>query len=171
MFIAKVSKIINDEKAEIVLNKIKYTKTKEKFSIDIFKDRIINKEAIPLEETKYIYEFLDYDSDVEKRFGQDLNSHVEVLVFSKLPKGEYEIFTPVGSFSPDWMIVFNKKKVTHAYFIAETKGKTGNLELRGVEKAKIECARKHFEVISDGNVKFDAVSGFEELKNKIGMII
>jgi type III restriction enzyme len=167
VFISKVSKIINDEKAEIILNKIIYKKTKENFSIDIFKDKVINKEAVPLDNTKYIYEFLDYDSDVERRFGQDLNSHVEVLVFSKLPKGDYEIYTPVGSFSPDWMIVFNKDKVTHAYFIAETKGKTSGLELRGVEKAKIACAKKHFEAISGKNVKFDAVASFEELKEKI----
>lgn len=79
---------------------------------------------------------------------------------SKLPKEGYKIPTPIGEFSPDWMIVFNKDKVTHIYFVAETKGKTGSMDLRGVEKAKINCAKKHFKAISGDLVKFDAVSSF-----------
>jgi type III restriction enzyme len=170
-FILKVAGKINDEKAEIILQKIKYSKTGSKLSLEIFKNnKFLNSKILALEANKYIYDYLDYDSDVEMKFASDINSYVDVLVFSKLPKGEYEIYTPVGKFSPDWMIVFDKQKIRHAYFVAETKGKLGKFDLKGVEKAKIECARKHFQAISEGNVKFDAVVSFEELKNKLELV-
>ena len=51
------------------------------------------------------------------------------------------------------------------YFIAETKGSMNSLELRDVEKAKIECAKKHFESISNGSVKYDVVDSYESLIN------
>jgi len=107
---------------------------------------------------------------VEKNIAIAIDDSIEVSVFSKLPKGEYVIYTPVGKFSPDWMIVFDKDKVKYAYFVIETKGSTRKLDLRGVERIKIECARKHFHAISDGKVKFDAVSNFDELRNKIELL-
>ena len=45
----------------------------------------------------------------------------EVCVYAKLPKG-FSIPTPVGNYSPDWAIAFNKGTVKHIFFIAETKG-------------------------------------------------
>ena len=44
--------------------------------------------------------------------------------------------------APDWAIAFNKGMVKHIFFIAETKGTMESMELRGVEKAKIACAKK-----------------------------
>ena len=38
-----------------------------------------------------------------------------------------------------------------------------SLELRDVEKAKIECAKKHFKCISNDEVKYDVVSSYEKL--------
>ena len=37
------------------------------------------------------------------------------------------------------------------------------MELREVEKAKIECAKKHFKSISNDNIKYDVVSSYDEL--------
>jgi type III restriction enzyme len=37
------------------------------------------------------------------------------------------------------------------------------MQLREVEKAKIECARRHFEKISDDTVKYSAVSSYADL--------
>jgi len=39
--------------------------------------------------------------------------------------------------------------------------------LRGIEKAKIQCARKHFEQISKGKVKYDVVDSYEKLMDKV----
>jgi type III restriction enzyme len=85
-----------------------------------------------------------------------------VSVYAKLPGGFF-IPTPVGNYNPDWAIVFEEDKVKHVYFIAETKGSMDSLEFRGIEKAKIHCAKKHFEKISNNSVKYDAVDSFEKL--------
>lgn len=62
-------------------------------------------------------------------------------------------------------IVFKEGTVKHIYFIAETKGTMNSMELRGVENAKIACARKHFEKISTEKLKYEVVHTYEELLN------
>lgn len=36
-------------------------------------------------------------------------------------------------------------------------------KLRAVERGKIECARKHFEAISNGDIKYGVVDSYESL--------
>jgi type III restriction enzyme len=168
-FTIKISKIINDEKAEIIYENIEYHSLKDKIPIQIFEENIQNKGRY-IELKKYIYDYLIYDSDIEKNLAQNMDKSTQILVFSKIPKGDYVIYTPVGKFSPDWIIVFDKNKVKYAYFIIESKGSTRPLDLRGTERIKIECAKKHFKAVSSGNVKFDVVSSFEDLINKIETI-
>jgi type III restriction enzyme len=85
-----------------------------------------------------------------------------VVVYAKLPKSFY-ISTPIANYSPDWAIVFDKEKVRHIYFVAETKGSDSDMDLRGIEQLKIHCAEKHFDSISGGVVKFSKVSSFDKL--------
>ena len=40
---------------------------------------------------------------------------------------------------------------------------TESMQLRGVEQAKIACARKLFNEISDTDVRYDAVDSYEKL--------
>ena len=72
-----------------------------------------------------------------------------------------------GHYSPDWAIVFHEGKVKHIYFIAETKGTMESLNLRPIEKSKIDCARKLFAKLSDGLVTYDHVDSYQELMNKV----
>ena len=44
------------------------------------------------------------------------------------------------NYAPDWAIVFNEGDVRYVYFIAETKGSMDDMELRGIEKTKTDCA-------------------------------
>jgi type III restriction enzyme len=73
----------------------------------------------------------------------------------------------VGNYSPDWAIVFHEGAVRHIYFIAETKGTMDSLELRPIERAKIDCAKKLFATLSNGAVQYGHVDSFEELMNKV----
>lgn len=82
---------------------------------------------------------------------EELDGSDEVNVYAKLPKG-FSIPTPVGHYSPDWAIVFHEGSVRHIYFVAETKGTMDSLNLRPIEKAKIDCAKKLFATISTGMV-------------------
>jgi type III restriction enzyme len=111
---------------------------------------------------------MDYvfsDSDGERKFASALDGASEVCVYAKLPRS-FQIPTPVGNYAPDWAIAFNKGTVKHIFFIAETKGSLG-MQLRGVEQAKIECARKLFNDVSTSNVRFGAITKYEELLNII----
>jgi type III restriction enzyme len=75
----------------------------------------------------------------------------------------------MGKYNPDWAITFREGSVKHIYFVAETKGE-GNLDSLSftshtgdIEKAKIECARRHFAAISSNTVKYSAISSYSEL--------
>ena len=73
--------------------------------------------------------------------------------------------TPIGSYNPDWAIVLNTDEGEKLYFVAETKGTDNINDLKGFEKKKILCGRKHFEVIDSG-IKYEAVKTLLSLKNK-----
>ena len=90
-------------------------------------------------------------------------------MYAKLPKSFY-ITTPVANYSPDWAIVFDKDKVRHIYFVAETKGSDSEMDLRGIEKLKIHCAEQHFKTISGGVVKFSKVSSYAKLLEVVQII-
>ena len=104
---------------------------------------------------------------VERRFAQDLDQAAEVWVYAKLPRG-FQIPTPVGNYSPDWAIAFYEGTVKHIYFVAETKGTMESLNLRPIEDAKISCARKLFNEISTGKVRYEAVATYQDLLNIMG---
>ena len=166
-FIRKVSNIINDEKATTVIDGITYHKTEQKYSNDIFTINNVGgelgKNAIDVK--KHIYDYLVTDSKNEKEFAKKLETG-EVTVYAKLPNG-FKIPTPVGYYNPDWAIVFDNQTFKYIYFIAETKGSMNSMELREVEKSKIECARKHFACLSNNDVKYDVVDSYESLINML----
>ena len=68
--------------------------------------------------------------------------------------GGFTIPTPVGSYNPDWAIAFQEGKVKHMYFVAETKGTLEEMKLKGIEKAKIECAGKFFSALGTKGVQY-----------------
>ena len=167
-FIIKVSNLINDEKATVIIEHIQYNKLEKAYNTDIFTEpemkSITLKNSIPTE--KNLYNYLIYDSDVEKKFGEDLDKNSDVSVYVKLPKGFY-INTPVGHYNPDWAIAFNEGSVKHVYFVAETKGSMQSLQLKSIEKAKIDCARVHFKAISSDTIQYDVVDNYESLLDKV----
>lgn len=162
-FIRKVSNIINEEKATTVIDGITYHKTDEKFTNDIFTINNVRGELgeNAIDVKKSIYDYLVTDSKNEEKFARKLESG-EVTVYAKLPSG-FKIPTPVGNYNPDWAIVLDNPSFKYVYFIAETKGDLSSLQLRDVEKAKIECAKKHFALLSTHDVKYGAVASYQDL--------
>lgn len=69
----------------------------------------------------------------------------------------------VANITLDWVIVFDEKDVKYIYFIAETKGKLGSLDIRGREDIKINCAKKLYETLSSENLKYDVITNYEGL--------
>ena len=170
-FIIKAANLINEQKATLIIQHISYTKIDGQdavYDTNIFTEPTLKgKFGInAIATTKNIYDHLLYDSIIEKDFAEKLEQAQDVVVYVKLPKGFY-ISTPVGKYNPDWAIAFNQEHIKHIYFVAETKGNMSSLELRDIEKAKIECAKKHFKSISNNEIVYDVVSNYEELMQKV----
>ena len=166
-FISKVVKLINEQKATMIVDHITYDETSGKYDNDIFtaeKSSQSFDKAFRAQKAIQDYVFTDGSAEksIERRFAEDLDTAEEVCVYAKLPKG-FHIPTPVGNYSPDWAIAFNEGAVKHIYFIAETKGTMDSLNLRPIEQAKIKCARKLFNNISTSNVRYHDVDSYESL--------
>ncbi|MCT2194815.1 DEAD/DEAH box helicase family protein [Paenibacillus sp. p3-SID1389] len=163
-FIIRASKLINEQKATTIIESITYDVINDTFHTDVFTKNNLKGQlglnAISVE--KHIYDYVVTDSKIERAFAKELDTSKEVQVYAKLPRGFY-IPTPVGDYNPDWAIVFKEGDVKHIYFIAETKGSMDSMELREVEKTKIECARKHFAKLNTGQLKYDVVNSYEKL--------
>ncbi len=167
-FISKVTRIIKEQKATMVVEHISYDQLEGSYDSSIFtaeKHTTIDK-AFKAEKHIQPYVFTDgtAEKSVERKFAEDLDGAEEVIVYAKLPKG-FSIPTPVGNYSPDWAIAFKEGTVKHIFFIAETKGTMESLQLRPIEKAKISCARKLFNEISTENVVYHDVDSYQSLLN------
>ena len=167
-FILKAGKMINNEKATAIIEHISYNKLDDTYSKDIFTKATLRGKlglnAMPVDRS--IYDYLIYDSEGERKFAGQLDINEKVALYIKLPKSFF-ISTPVGKYSPDWAIAFQEGMVKHVYFVAETKGSNDTAELRGVEEAKIECAKAHFAAISNRSVIYNVVTDFDELMNLV----
>ena len=166
-FIIKAGDIIDGRKISAVTKGIIYDKS-QMYDKKIFYDQELRGRVgvDALKSEKSLYDLVVVDSlGTEMEFAKELENHEEVEVYTKLPRSFY-INTPAGRYNPDWAIVFREGTVNHVYFVAETKGSESMLQLREIERIKIECARKHFEKISEGKLKFDIVTSYTSLCNK-----
>lgn len=167
-FITKAIRLINEQKATMIVEQITYNQTDGTYDSSIFtaeKNTDFTK-AYHAKKNVQDYVFADgYAKDgqsIERKFAESMDLADEVCVYAKLPKG-FSIPTPVGSYSPDWAIAFHKGTVKHIYFIAETKGTMETLNLKPIEKAKIDCARKLFHNLSSADVVYDSVDSYQHL--------
>ena len=168
-FITKVSRLINEQKGTMVIDHISYNKIDGEYDSSIFTaDKSAQSVAKAFKAKKAVQDYIFTDGyaaeSTELRFAKGLDSAQEVCVYAKLPKG-FHIPTPVGNYTPDWAIAFNEGSVKHIFFIAETKGSLDSLNLKPIEKAKIDCAKKLFNDISTENVKYGVVTTYQNLLN------
>lgn len=161
-FIRKVTRLILEQKATIIVEHISYNRIDGQFDSDIFTQEKHGTIDRAFEGKKSIVDYVFTDSEGERKFVGQIDTAKEVAVYAKLPKG-FHIPTPVGNYSPDWAIAFQEGEVKHIYFVAETKGSMSSMDLREIEKGKIACAEKLFDQISTSNVKYGKVDSFETL--------
>ncbi len=166
-FIAEASRLINEQKATMVIEKLTYNPIDETHDASIFTASQVkqdfSKAGSPLK--NHIYDYVVTDSSIERKFVTELDTSDEVIVYAKLPSG-FSIPTPVGNYNPDWAISFKDGAVKHIYFVAETKGAMSSMKLRTEESIKIECARKFFDKLNAANtsdVKYEVVTNYEKL--------
>ena len=164
-FISKAIRYIKEQKAAVIVDEITYNVTEEEpYGSDIFtmgKGVVNFDNAVKAE--RHITPWVVVDSDTEKQFARDLDKDEgDVCVYAKLPR-TFKIPTPVGDYSPDWAIAFYEVKVKYIYFIAETKGSMESMQLKKIEDAKIQCAKKLFSKLNGGMVHYDVADTYQHL--------
>lgn len=166
-WIKQVSKILLAVKKENLTDGIKYEKSNEYYEQDfIFNDEGLygykDRNVIEANSDRSLYDHTIYDSDIEKNFAIEADNDDDVVLYAKLPS-RFKIDTPIGDYNPDWVLVLNTDDGEKLYFVAETKGTENINDLKGTEKKKILCGRKHFEVIDTG-IKYEVVKELKTLK-------
>ena len=153
MFMDFVAIIIKKELRKLILDGIKYDKIAgQEYEMRLFEEKeIIGYLNNLVEVKKSVYNAVDYDSEVEKKFAKSLDIREDIKLFVKLPSW-FKIDTPIGTYNPDWAIV--KHGDDTLYLVRETKGIKDFEKLRNDEANKIRCAQKHFEEL---NVDFKTV--------------
>ncbi|MGL5957728.1 MAG: hypothetical protein ACRCZZ_03905 [Phocaeicola sp.] len=169
-FISKATRLILEQKSTMIVEHITYNQVDGEYDSAIFtqeKQTSMDK-AFKANKSILDYVFTDgtAEKSVERKFAESLDRSEEVVVYAKLPKG-FHIPTPVGNYSPDWAIAFEKGKVKHIYFIAETKGSMSSMDLREIEKSKIACAEKLFEQLSTAEIKYGKIDTYDTLMNLV----
>ena len=173
-FITKVIRLINEQKATMIVEHISYDTIEGEYdsaiftaekSAQSFDKAFLAKKAIQ----DYVFTDGSADKSIERKFAEDLDAADEVCVYAKLPRS-FQIPTPVGNYSPDWAIAFYEGTVKHIFFIAETKGTMESLELRPIEQAKISCAKKLFNEMSTSKVVYHNVDSYQNLLNIMNAI-
>lgn len=105
-FITKVIRLINEQKATMIVEHISYDTIEGEYDSSIFTAEkatqsfdkaFLAKKAIQ----DYVFTDGSADKSIERKFAEDLDAADEVCVYAKLPR-TFQIPTPVGNYSPDW---------------------------------------------------------------------
>lgn len=169
-FIRKASNLINEMKGTTIIDGLRYSKTIEKY--DDNEVWTLNSMGARLGENAMevkhsVFDYLKYDSSIEKKFAEELELD-NAVIYAKLP-AKFYIDTPLGQYNPDWALCYDNKDYKYIYFVAETKGALGSAHLRPIEKSKIECAKKHFACIfdKDKDIGYEVFDTYEKLMNEL----
>jgi type III restriction enzyme len=107
------------------------------------------------------YDYVEFDSEIERNFACDLDNNEKVKLFVKLPAW-FTVDTPLGHYNPDWAIVLEEGE--QLYLVRETKSTLDEDKLRKEENAKLACGRKHFKAI---DVDFDVAINLRDILHKL----
>jgi type III restriction enzyme len=161
-FLDEVAKVIRAEMHRMLVDGIKYERLAPEdpnslWEMSKFEHEELVNYLMALQVTKTPYEYVVYDSEVEREFAKRLEERDDIKVFVKLPRW-FKVPTPLGDYNPDWAIV---KHDGQALFLArETKGTKDFLKLRTSEADKIRCGKAHFDAIG---VDFEVVTSAAEV--------
>jgi len=149
-FMDEVSSAINDTLRSLMIGGIKYEKVKGQiYEMRRFEEEELVSYLNRLVPVKHsVYDFVEYDSEVEKRFAEQLDTRKDIRLFVKLPK-QFKIDTPIGPYNPDWAIVKHDEYggQDKVYMVKETKGSTSKDQLRISELNKIKFGEAHFDAL------------------------
>jgi type III restriction enzyme len=166
-FATEAVRIIKEKLADQLVNGIQYKKLDRWYEMTQLDTEIESWQDYLIPAPHSVYDYVNYDSDVEKRFVEGLEKRDDVKLYLKLPKW-FTVPTPVGNYNPDWAIVVEERdehgEPTNKpllYLVRETKDTTRLADLRPDERRKILCGKNHFQDAL--GVDYRVVTNSEEL--------
>lgn len=148
-FMDAVANILKYELHRLLVDGIKYERIggggpETEWEMMLFKNEELVSYLTALQVKHSLYEYVVYDSEIEREFARKLDQREDIKLFVKLPSW-FEVDTPVGKYNPDWAIL--KHDGQAMYLVRETKGTKDFLKLRTSEADKVRCGQRHFEAI------------------------
>ncbi len=165
-FMSQVAKTVNKALHELVVDGIKYEKIEGQcYEMRLFKENEVEEYLSRLYEIQSSddrtpYNYIPFDSEVEREVAEKLDSNENVKFFCKLPRW-FVVPTPMGSYNPDWAIVTESEE--KLYLVRETKGTHDRDQRRESENRKIECGQAHFNALG---VNFKVAIDIHEVLSK-----
>lgn len=179
-FVEEASKAINLAKRAAIVDGIKYHVIGDQqfYGQELFRneelqaylDDVVSesdaagKEVVRDMLNKTPYEFIRYDSGVERDFAQELLANSRVKFFAKLPNW-FRVPTPLGDYNPDWAITaIDEAGDEHVYLVVETKSSLYVGDLREREQLKIDCGEAHFDALGSYGEQLSMFVGEPKVK-------
>jgi len=161
-FMDAAAAILRYELHQLLIDGIKYERIQgaggeAEWEMLLFKDEELIDYLSAERVTKSVYEYVVYESEVEREFAAQLDARDDIKLFVKLPRW-FTVDTPIGTYNPDWAIV--RQDHTIMYLVRETKSTKDFLKLRTSEADKVRCGLRHFETL---NVSFGVVTSAKEV--------
>ena len=114
------------------------------------------------EAKKSVYDHVVYDSEsVEAQIASDFEKDERIKVYAKLPSW-FKIDTPLGSYNPDWAVLFEEDGQERLYLVVETKETPHEDLLRPEAKYKISCGKEHFKALKTG-IQYHVTNSLDHL--------
>ncbi len=148
-FLDQVAAILRGELHRLLVDGIKYERlpggtADAEWQMMKFQNEELINYLSALQVKHSVYDYVVYDSEIERAFAKKLDEREDIKLFVKLPEW-FKVDTPLGTYNPDWAIL--KHDGQALYLVRETKGTRDFLKLRTSEADKVRCGQKHFEAI------------------------
>jgi len=145
-FMDAVAAVLKYELHRLLVDGIKYERIpgsgpETEWEMLLFKNEELINYLNALQVNNSVYQYVVYESEIEREFARHLDEREDIKLFVKLPDW-FKIDTPVGPYNPDWAILKHDGQVL--YLVRETKGTRDFLRLRTSEADKVRCGQKHF---------------------------
>lgn len=166
-FIDETIRIIRGKMQDFIVDGIKYRKIGDH---EYYQQELFKKEELyghlkhdMVDSKKSPYNYVVYDSVVEKDLALEFEKSQNIKVYAKLPKW-FKIDTPLGSYNPDWAILWENDGVEKLFLVIESKGTIEESFLRVTESAKIKCGKQHFKALGN-DIVMDVAKKFDNIED------
>lgn len=162
-FMTETAKLISRALYELVVDGIKYERLEDQvYEMRLFQEKEIEEYLSRLYEIQSTddrtpYDYVQYDSEIEREMAEKLDTNENVKFFCKLPRW-FVVPTPMGNYNPDWAVATEKDE--KVYLLRETKSTHDRDQRRDFENRKIDCGRAHFDSLG---VNFKVATNIHEV--------